>query len=136
VRNVYTLKKLLCAALGAIVVASFAQAQEGHPLKGSWIGQWDGNDAHGNSVLVVLDWDGREITGIINPGTHNIRISNATLNPDDWTVRIEASGEVAGGSTVTYRIEGRIEDLAMAHRNIVGTWRSERGSGAFEIQRQ
>lgn len=135
-RKVNTLKKLLFAALGAVIVASVAYAQEGHPLKGSWIGQWTGNEVHGNSVLLVLDWDGRNITGIINPGTQNIQIDNATLNPDDWTVQIEASGDVAGGGSVSYRIEGRIQDLALSHRNIVGTWRSERGSGVFEIQRQ
>lgn len=134
--HVYTLKRLLCAAVAAIVIAVSAQAQEGHPLKGSWIGQWAGNEAHGNSVLLVLDWDGRDITGIINPGTQNIRISNATLDPETWTVRIEAAAVLADGGAVRYQIEGRIGDLALSHRYITGTWRSERGSGSFEVQRQ
>ena len=29
-----------------------AGAQEGHPLKGSWIGTWTGNKTHGNDVVV------------------------------------------------------------------------------------
>jgi 1,4-alpha-glucan branching enzyme len=33
-----------------------AGAQEGHPLKGSWIGTWAGNKTHGNDVVVVLNW--------------------------------------------------------------------------------
>ena len=49
-------------------------AQEGHPLKGSWIGQWESNETHGDDIVVVLDWDGEQITGLINPGTDNIQI--------------------------------------------------------------
>ena len=30
-----------------------ALAQEGHPMKGSWIGTWDSNQAHGEDVLFV-----------------------------------------------------------------------------------
>jgi hypothetical protein len=122
------------SGLAVIAVAVFfvtAQAQEGHPLKGSWIGQWEGNSTHGNSVLLVLDWDGQRISGIINPGTQNIPIGNATLDPDNWTVRIEASAD-----NVRYVIEGQIENLALSHRSISGTWRNERGNGAFEVQRQ
>jgi len=63
----------LCAA-GAPVVA-----QEGHPLKGSWTGTWEGNTVHGNSVLLVLDWNGKAITGTVNPGTDNMVVKNATL---------------------------------------------------------
>ena len=46
-----------------------AVAQEGHPLKGSWLGTWTGNKVHGNDVLLVITWDGKNITGDVNPGT-------------------------------------------------------------------
>src|SRR5690606_2531649 len=68
-----------------------AVAQEGHPIKGSWLGTWESNDVHGEFVLVVMDWDGEKISGIINPGTDNIEITNATLNPDGWIVQIAAT---------------------------------------------
>ena len=51
-----------------------AVAQEGHPLKGSWIGTWTGNKTHGDDVLFVINWDGKAITGMIDPGTDNIAI--------------------------------------------------------------
>ena len=124
----------LVALAAAIVLPAFAQ--EGHPVKGSWIGVWEGNDTHGENVLVILDWDGREISGIINPGTHNIEIDSATLNPDGWVVRIEASGQDRDGDAVNYVLEGSIMDLELPNRYIVGTWQSNEGRGDFEIRRQ
>ena len=113
-----------------------AVAQEGHPLKGSWIGTWAGNTVHGNDVLLVLDWNGKAITGTINPGTDNMAIKNATLNPDGWVVHFEADAKDKAGAVVTYVVDGKIENLAMHNRGITGTWKSQRGSGALKINRQ
>ena len=128
------------AAMAALVLAAggsvSAVAQEGHPIKGSWIGTWESNDVHGEFVLLVMNWDGEKITGIINPGTDNIEITRATLNPDGWVVQIEARDPNAKGGPVNYQIEGRIENLELPNRSIVGTWKHERGSGRFEVSRQ
>ena len=120
----------LCAA-GAPVVA-----QEGHPLMGSWTGTWEGNTVHGNSVLLVLDWNGKAITGTVNPGTDNMVVKNATLNPDGWVFHFEADGKDKAGAVITYVVDGKIENLAMHNRSITGTWKSQRGGGAFKISRQ
>ena len=111
-----------------------AIAQEGHPLKGSWIGNWEKNPA-GEDVLFVLNWDGKAISGMINPGTDNIKLKTATLDPDKWTVHFEADAKDKQGA-ITYVIDGKIENLPMPNRTITGTWKSQRGSGAFRIQRQ
>lgn len=118
------------------IAASPAAAQEGHPVKGSWLGTWSGNQVHGENVLVVLDWDGKNITGIINPGTDNIEITKATLDPSQWLVTIEAVGKDRAGAAVNYTIEGKIENLELPNRSIVGTWRTQRARGAFEASRQ
>ena len=120
----------LCAA-GAPVVA-----QEGHPLKGSWIGTWAWNTVHGADLFMVLDWNGKAITGTINPGQDNIAIKTATLNPDGWVFRFEAEGKDKAGAVITYTVDGKIENLAMHNRTVTGTWKSQRGSGAFKITRQ
>ena len=125
-----------CAAFVAIALCQIAAGQEGHPLKGSWLGSWAGNETHGDDILVVLDWDGRDITGIINPGTDNIAITKATLEPNGWIVTIAADAKDPSGAAIHYVIEGRIENLELPNRSIVGTWRSERGRGAFEMSRQ
>lgn len=122
--------------LVAVAAATLAVAQEGHPLKGSWIGVWESNDTHGENVVVILDWNGEEITGMINPGTQNIEIDAATLDPQDWSVHIEADAQTPDGDTITYVIDGVIEELELPGRSIIGTWRSDNGRGAFDIRRQ
>lgn len=124
------------ATIGALLGACVVLAQEGHPLRGSWIGVWEGNEVHGDDVVVILDWDGRKISGIINPGTDNMEIDTVTLDPSDWGVRIEADAQRQNGTPLHYVIEGTIEELELPSRQIVGTWRSEAGRGAFEIRRQ
>ena len=126
----------LIGIITAMALAAPGLAQEGHPLKGSWIGVWEGNETHNEFVLVILDWNGREITGIINPGTDNIEITDAELDPDDWSVRIEADTEDSNGRSVDYVLEGTIEDLELPGRYITGSWRSSDGSGDLEIRRQ
>ncbi len=128
---------VVALALSAVCLAGPpVGAQEGHPLKGSWIGTWAQNTVHGNDVLVVLDWNGKAITGTINPGTDNLAVKNATLNPEGWLVHLETDAKDKAGAAITYVIDGKIENLAMHNRSISGTWKSQRGSGAFKITRQ
>jgi hypothetical protein len=131
------MKRLVFAVLAVCLVAIPAVAQEGHPLKGSWLGTWAGNKTLGNDVLVVMTWDGKNITGTINPGTDNITIKSATLNPEGWLVHIEADAKDKQGNPISYTIDGKIENLPLASRVVTGTWKDNRGgTGAFKIGRQ
>jgi hypothetical protein len=111
-------------------------AQEGHPLKGSWIGTWGPAKSHSNDLLLILNWDGKAVTGTINPGTDDVAIKNATLNPEGWMFRFEADVKEKAGTTLSYVVEGRIENLAFPNRTISGTWKNQRESGKFKIGRQ
>ena len=113
-----------------------AAAQEGHPLKGSWVGTWGPSQNHTDDVLIVMRWDGKAITGTINPGTDNIPIKNASLNPVGWLVHLEGDAKDKSGKPITYVIDGKIENLGLPHRSIVGTWKSQTESGKFTINRQ
>ena len=126
---------LLSVALAiAVMVPLFAQ--EGHPLKGSWIGVWEGNTQHGDDVIVIMNWDGKRVGGIINPGTDNIQIDNATLDTNGWKVRIEANAKDKQGGALRYVIDGAIQDIELPNRFITGTWQNQKGKGKFEIRRQ
>lgn len=129
-------KHLLLAALVVLAPSFNAGAQEGFPLKGSWIGSWAGNQVHGDSLLLVLDWDGKAISGVINPGTDDIAITKATLDPNGWAVTIEADAKDKAGAAVHYVLEGKLQDLELPNRSIVGTWRTQSGRGALEVSRQ
>lgn len=132
--------RTLFYALGLTAVGVLAghQAvgQEGHPLKGSWLGTWEPAANHGSSLVVVMDWDGENIVGMINPGTHNMEIENATLDPQTWTLRMEAERVDDNGNTRRYVLEGEIRNLAFHSRSLVGTWEHDEASGTFELQRQ
>ena len=131
--------RLFAVALVAALTSAAstgALAQEGHPLKGSWLGTWASNAALGDNILMILDWDGKAITGMINPGTDNIPIAKASLDPKGWMVTLEADAKDKSGATVHYVIQGHIENLELPTRSIVGTWSSPGGKGAFEASRQ
>jgi hypothetical protein len=127
---------LLISLSGVLMLAVSAWAQEGHPLKGSWLGDWGPSKADRNQVVVVMDWDGKQITGQINPGPNAIPITKATLEPKGWLVHLEADAKNAAGKTVHYVIEGKIENLGLYNRSIVGTWDHDNVKGDFKITRQ
>lgn len=126
-RKFVSAKSFLSALVMYLLMTGTATAQEGHPLKGSWIGEWSGNSTHGDFVLLVMDWDGKNVTGVINPGTDDMVIESVTLNPSDWTVTIRAAG---------YELQGRIQELELPSRSIVGTWKNGNRNGKLEINRQ
>jgi hypothetical protein len=129
-------KFIAILGLFLLVSGAGALAQEGHPIKGSWIGTWENNKTHGADVLLVLTWDGKNITGTINPGTDNIPVKTATLNPEGWLFHLEADAKDKSGAVVSYVIDGKVENLAFSNRTITGTWRSQKEKGAFKIARQ
>ena len=122
--------------LASLVGSTPARAQEGHPLKGSWIGTWGPSQNHSNDVIIIMNWDGKAITGTINPGSDEIAIKNATLNPEGWIVHLEGDAKDKSGKTITYIIDGKIENLPKKDRTVVGTWKTATENGPFKISRQ
>ena len=55
------------SALIALLLAAPALAQFGHPLKGTWSGDWGPTKDNRTRILLELHWDGKAITGTINP---------------------------------------------------------------------
>jgi hypothetical protein len=100
--------------------ASLVFAQEGHPLVGSWHGSW--GTTQQTDATFILKWDGKDITGMINPGLEVIKIQKATLDAPTWTVHLEGDTKDAAGNPVHIVIEGKIENVTNVHRRIVGTW--------------
>jgi hypothetical protein len=127
---------LLVCLFGCLTFVLSAFAQEGHPLKGTWLGDWGPNKNDRNQVTIVMDWDGKQITGQINPGPSAIVLKNATLEPKGWLVHFEADAKNAAGQNVHYVVDGKIENLGLYNRSIVGTWSHDNVKGDFRIQRQ
>lgn len=125
----------LVGVLAVLGFAVSAAAQYGHPLKGSWSGDWGVSEDDRTRLLLEFDWDGTEITGTINPGPNAVPIAEVSLDPSTWTVHIEAEGQDASGNAVRYVVDGELQNLGSSHRVITGTWTQGGVTGDFTIKR-
>jgi hypothetical protein len=112
-----------------------ALAQQGHPLTGTWSGDWGSAPAERTAVTFVLNWDGQKVSGIINPGPDSIPLASVHLDVANWTVRFEADAKDASGKPAHIVAEGKLEDLASYHRTIKGTWQQGAAKGDFRLTR-
>jgi len=109
-------------------------AQHGHPLADTWSGYWGPSAEQRSRILLLLDYDGNEITGVINPGPTPARITRASLDPETWRVVLEGSREASDGSVVLFLIEGRIENVTSpTTRAIAGSWMEGGERGEFRV---
>ena len=127
-RRAYFPALLLALALEAL-------AQQGHPLTGTWSGDWGSAPGQRTAITFVLNWDGQKVTGIINPGPDSIPLTAVALDVANWTVRFEADGKDASGKAAHILAEGKLEDLASYHRVIRGTWQQGTAMGDFRLTR-
>ena len=126
-------RQRLAAALIFALLPLPATAQQGHPLVGSWSGDWGTSAAARHRVLLLLAYDGEHITGVINPGRASVELTSATLDPANWNVRLEAAASDATRG-LHYLIEGRIENLgSITDRTLVGTWTQGDERGDFRL---
>ena len=122
--------------LGAFLFLALAVlAQQGHPLSGTWSGDWGPTATQRTPVTMIMNWDGKNVTGLINPGPDAIPITSVAVDYATWTVRIEADSKDSSGKAVHIAAEGKLEDLGSYHRTISGTWRQDTAKGDFKITR-
>jgi len=125
----------IAGLLAALAVALPASAQFGHPLKGTWSGDWGPNKQERKRVLLDINWDGKALTGAINPGPNAVTLQKATLDPSNWSVHFEAESKDAAGKPIRYVIDGKLENIGAYQRVITGTWTEGAKKGDFKIIR-
>jgi hypothetical protein len=108
-------------------------AQEGHPLVGTWRGTWGPSTEERHDVTFVMEYDGKTVTGIINPGFESMRLSKVTLDPASWTVRFETEAKDKSGKAIPVVIDAKFEDITNRHRSLVGIWTQGTTKGDFKI---
>ncbi len=124
------------AALAVVLlISASASAQFGHPLKGTWSGEWGPTKDRQTHVVLEFNWDGKTITGKINPGPRAVVFQKATLDASTWTVRIEAEGKDSGGAPISYAIDGKLENIGAYQRVLSGTWTQGAEKGTFRVIR-
>jgi hypothetical protein len=127
----------LCVA--GVIIASFAAAifaQEGHPLVGTWYGDWGPSPQQRHDVTIVMTWDGKTIGGTIDPGPDAVPFKTATLDSSTWTVHIEAERPAtAKNGALRYVIDGKLSNLGSYNRTLAGTWAQGATRSDFKITR-
>ena len=116
------------AGLLMFLSTTLLQAQEGHPLHGSWSGNRT-VDGQSSRLLVVMELQrDQSITGYIIENRKQVPLKGVVLNPDDWTVSMSLADD-------SYAFNGRIGDLgSAAGRTIEGRWTDGRNIGDFHLQ--
>ena len=133
-----TFRALCVLACFALEVTS--SAQEGHPLVGSWHGDWGTSAAGRQDLTVVFDYtpDGADVTGIANPGYDHATLQNIQLTipkPADWSVRFEVELKDKSGKATRYVAEGKLDKIGSDRRTLTGTWSAGTTKGDFKLTR-
>ena len=129
-------RKMLTAVM-VLAVPALAFAQFGHPLKGQWSGEWGPKD-NASRLLLDIHWDGKELSGRINPGTptegafKKVTIDYSPVT--SWKVQIEAEVK-DGGKVVPVRVDGTLENIGAYYRVLHGTWTQGGRKGEFTVTR-
>jgi hypothetical protein len=135
---------LACLALGVTAMAQF-----GHPLKGSWSGEWRENATTNHRILLDFKWEGKygapdggTLSGILNPGTDSAPMTNLKLVPPTggvpnadapWQLHFEADIKNDAGAPVHVVVDGFMENIGAYKRFINGTWQEGSKKGVFKV---
>jgi hypothetical protein len=128
---------LVFALATLVALPGLADAQFGHPLKGQWSGERTVK-GEPQRLLLNLDWDGKEITGVVNPGPNASTVKSVTFdytNPSAWGVKMAVEGKDASGKPVAISLDGKLENIGAYRRLFHGTWTEGGQRGEFTLTR-
>jgi len=123
---------LILAGAAATVPVS---AQQGHPMTGTWAGDWGPNATRRTQVTLVMNWDGKKISGLINPGPDSVPIGSAALDSSKWTFHLETDAKDPNCNVMKFVAEGKLENIGSYNRTVTGTYTYGTQKGDFKITR-
>ncbi|MBP2670087.1 MAG: hypothetical protein H6Q85_153 [candidate division NC10 bacterium] len=126
-----TLHLVFLAVCLVVAVSAVAQKAGGDPLSGTWVGDWGPSADDRNQVTVELKWDGKMLTGTVNPGPNAVELQKATFNQQTGAVHFEADAKNRRGNPIHYLIDGKVEKGSMT-----GTWSHDNRKGDFKITKK
>ena len=113
------------------VYSGVASAQEGHPFKGTWRGTITAG-SNTRPLLIIMDFDENNITGMINPGRSSYSFSSAELDASNWFFKAEAITRAG----VDISFQGTLHDIGAGNRYLEGAWSEEGSSYPFKVTRE
>ena len=117
---------LLTSALAGMVIA-----QEGHPIKGTWRGTITTGSTT-RPLLIIMDYDGENITGMINPGRSSYRFSSSELDASNWLFKADATTREG----VEISMQATLQDIGARNRFLEGAWSEGGSTYPFKVTRE
>jgi len=128
-KTVLIVSWLTLAGAIALVMRSHQQGNP-DPLSGIWTGDWGTTPTHRHSVTLELKWEGKTVTGTVNPGPHGIRVADGRFDVRASAVHLEIDAS-SMGRAIHYVVNGIVEN-----RTMIGTWRNEKNRGNFRLMKK
>ena len=128
----------LPCAVAVTVLLAFALAafaQEGHPLTGTWHGEWSPAPGKNARIVMFLKWDTKNVVGTLNPGPRSAPFKVVSLDPEKWTVHFEADVKDKSGAVEHVVADGKLDNIGSYNRTIAGTWTQGSEKGDFKVTR-
>ncbi len=122
---------LVCLAICLVIAASAFSKPAADPLTGTWVGDWGPSPQDRNQVTLELKWDGKNLTGTVNPGPNAVEIQKATFDAKKGAIHFEADAKNRRGNTVHYVVDGKVEKTTMT-----GSWSHDARKGDFKITKK
>jgi hypothetical protein len=150
--------------MSVLCVASVAIAQEGQPVKGTWVGYWGPALTVQSRIVLVIDHDGKAMSGVYQPGPKAVplKVARLDITPGKpavgvargnsgaapqvpavlpiFKVHFEIDAKDAQGNPVSIVADGTMNNVALPNRSITGTWTQTSGGNSvksdFKIVRQ
>jgi hypothetical protein len=120
------MRKALLSLL--LLVPGALLAQEGFPLDGTWRGEVVNKDGSHRTIVLVMQYDGKQVNGTLNPGPDSVDFTGGKLTPEGWKFAVAFKGN-KGLST---QFNGTISNLGKYNRVLAGKWTE--GANSFDIR--
>ncbi len=123
---------LFCLAASLVLLLpAFAQNPASDPISGTWSGDWGPSRLDRNPVTVNLKWDGKIVTGNVNPGPNAVSIKNGTFDAKTNMLHMEADARGRGTQILHYVIDGKLDK-----DTLTGSWNHDNRKGDFKITKR
>jgi hypothetical protein len=84
---------------------------------------------------MVMKWDGKTISGLINPGPDSVQIKVGTLDSAKWMFHLETDAKDPNCVMTHFVADGKLENIGSYTRTVTGTYTYGTTKGDFKITR-
>ena len=114
-----------------MLLSTILMAQGSDPLSGTWTGDWGPSARDRNNVTVEFNYDGKTLSGTVNPGPNAIVLQKSSFDSQTGVVHLEADATTESGRKIHYVIDGKLANGALT-----GSWNHDNVKGDFKISKK